>query len=118
MALVENRIENGIVIGIFTKGNIVDLPTAVKMVNERLEFQNGVDYPIMICLNGLKFASSEARNYMQKEGLKGLKAGAFIVTNPVEKVIMNFLLYVSPPSIPARMFTNEKDALEWLEQYK
>lgn len=118
MAIVENKLENGIVIGKFTKGYVVDLPAAQQMVKERLEFQNGVEYPIMIRLNGLKFASSEARNYMKKEGQRGIKAGAFIISNPVEKIILNFLFTISPPQVPARMFTSEKEALNWLEQFK
>lgn len=118
LTVVENKLENGIMIGKFKKGNIIDLHTAMRMVEERLQFQNGNEYPIVIHLNGIKFASSEARNYMKREGIKGIKAGAFIISNPVERIILNFLLLVSPPEVPAKMFTSEKEAFDWIQQYK
>lgn len=107
-----------IVICTFAKGSVVDIQTAKQMVKERLEFQKGNSYPLMIRLNGLKFASSEARNYMKKEGQQGIKAGAFIVSNPVERIILNFLLTISTPHVPTKSFTNEKEALNWLGQNK
>lgn len=110
--------ENGIVFCNFASDCVVDLEIAQQMVKERLEFQNGEEYPVMIRLNGLKFGTSEARNHMKKEGQKGIKAGAFIISNPVEKIIMNFLFTIAQPQVPAKMFTNEKDALTWLEQFK
>ena len=118
MEVVEKKIENNILIAKFNSVATIDIDMAKKMVEERLAFQEGNVYPTLVYLNGVKFASSEARSFMKDKGLKGLSAGAFIISNPVEKVIMNFLILISPPEIPTRMFTNESEAIKWLEQYK
>lgn len=118
MNIVDFEIENGILIANMSKGLVVDVHHAQKMVDDRILFQNGIEYPVLIRVNGIKFASSKASSFMQKEGLKGLKAGAFIISNPVEKIILNFLIMIHRPAIPSKMFTNEKEALKWLQQYK
>lgn len=116
--LAEYSMQDGIIICTFKKGCVMDLDTAKKMVKNRIDYQKDSENAILIKVNGLKFGSSEARNYMKKEGTKRLKACAFIISNPVEKIILNFLLIITQPEIPAKMFTSEKEAFDWIQQYK
>lgn len=118
MKIVDFEIEDGVLIANMSKGLTVDVDQAQQMVIDRIAFQNDVEYPILIRVNGIKFASNKASSFMQKEGLRGLKAGAFIISNPVEKIILNFLIMIHKPKIPSKMFTSERDALKWLQQFK
>lgn len=116
--IVENKLIENIVVGTFPKNIKIDLNMAKEMVNERLEFQNGKDYPVLIYANGFKIDTFEAREYMKKEGLKGMKAGAFVVRNSIEKMIATFFIKISPPPIPAKVFIHDQQAIEWLKQYR
>jgi hypothetical protein len=111
-------IENGIASLKFKNGMSVDLAEAVELVKLRLKLQKGKTYPILIDLNNIQFGTFKAREYMAKEGLVGISAGAFLVTNNVEKLVLNFFLKLNKPNLPTRTFYKERDALTWLEKYK
>jgi len=46
-----------------------------------------------------------------------VKAMAIVTTSPVARMIANLFFGLKPPPYPAKMFTNEKDAVEWIKQY-
>jgi hypothetical protein len=45
------------------------------------------------------------------------KAMAIVTTSPVARMIANLFFGLKPPPYPAKMFSNEKDALEWIRQF-
>ena len=112
------EIKNGIIIGIYKSNLSINLEDAKEMVEERLAFQKGIDYPIVIHLNGIKTSSKEARIYMAAEGIKGITIGAFIARNTVERIILNFFLSIEKPPIPAKAFTNQEDAVKWINDIR
>lgn len=121
MKLIEElKFNDGILIIKWVSSLSVTLPMAKQMVKERLDFQQGKDYAMLNYVNGIKFGTSEARVFMNKEGIIGLKAGAFIVNNAVSSMVMNFFLLINKPPIPSKLFpqSKEAEAMVWLQQYK
>ena len=53
--------------------------------------------------------------YAQKDNLDYLERMAFIVKNPVARVIASFFVGIGVQPIPIRYFNNEKEALDWLK---
>jgi hypothetical protein len=45
------------------------------------------------------------------------QAMAIITTSPVSRMIANLFFGLKPPPYPAKMFSNEKEAVEWIRQY-
>lgn len=45
------------------------------------------------------------------------KAMAIVTTSPVSKMIANLFFGLKPPPYPVKMFSNEKEAKEWIKQY-
>lgn len=45
------------------------------------------------------------------------KAMAIVTTSPVARMIANLFFGLKPPPYPAKMFSNEKDAVEWIRQF-
>lgn len=95
----------------------IDYDAAVKIIDQRLEFQKGIEYPLLIKLNNLKFATPQGREYMAKEGTRGIIAGAFLTNSTFERTILNLFLLINRPPKPARAFSDEKEALQWLKQF-
>jgi len=58
------------------------------------------------------------RDYISKSMPDIVKALAIVTTSPVAKVISNLFFGLKPPSYPAKVFSNEKDAKEWIKQYQ
>jgi hypothetical protein len=46
-----------------------------------------------------------------------VKAMAVVSTSPVARMIANLFFGLKPPPYPAKMFSNEKDAVEWIRQF-
>lgn len=116
---MEFTIEDGILYGklIGPDKLVMDLEMAKAIVKERLELSNGKDYPVVLDLDKLSMTDKSVRDFMNKEGTEGIKAGAIVTKKIFVKHIMNFFLKVSKPEVPAKLFSDEKEAVKWLKKY-
>jgi hypothetical protein len=74
--------------------------------------------PILVDLTGLKSMSRDARKYFSgPETAKVESAAALLVNSPIAKAIGNFFMGLNKGLIPARLFTSEAQALEWLREF-
>lgn len=102
----------------YKNGTHLTLEAAKEIIRDRLDFTNNDDSLLLLDLTGLKKTNSDARKYMAgDDGVKGLKAGAFIVSNKVSQVIGNFFILINKPLKPARLFTSEEEAKKWLLKF-
>lgn len=111
-------IENGILFFIYKKGVEITLDVAKKIVSDRIRFQNGVLYPVFCDIRGIKGSEKAGRDYIANEGSELVKAVGALVESPVTKVMINLYLTVTKPKTPTRMFTDQKSALTYLEEFK
>jgi hypothetical protein len=111
-------IEDGIAFFIYTTP-ILTIEIAQQVVNSRLQLFGGTTYPIYTDVRAVRHIDSKTRNYLARgESTKLVSAGALLVNNQFQRVAGNLFVQVNKPSIPAKLFTNEADALSWLEQFK
>jgi len=75
-------------------------------------------FPIMIDARGIKSMSREARSHFSAHG-RDSKTNAFdiIIKSPISRVVGNFFLGISKPSVPTKLFENEEDAKHWLQTF-
>jgi len=57
------------------------------------------------------------RDFIAEQINSVTKAMAIITTSPLSRMVANLFFSLKPPSYPAKMFSNEKDATEWIKQY-
>jgi len=98
----------------------IDIEVAKEIVESRLDYTHGKSVYTLIDFSNVKSVTKEARDYMNSPegGLKGILGGAFLSNSVVATLFINLYLKVSNPSIPARFFTSEKDAIGWLKKVK
>ena len=77
----------------------------------------GISYPVLANIKGVKSITKEAREYLAEEGTRLVKAGAIIIGSPLNKMLGNIFLTINNPKVPTKLFTDEKEAKEWLRQY-
>jgi|SRR6218665_958225 len=97
------------------KGAEVELADAVE--NSKLVNSFFVDekFPILIDSRGIKSISREARSFFTANGREtNTMAFAILIDSSVSKVVGNFFLGINKPAVPTKLFTNEKEALNWL----
>ena len=76
---------------------------------------NGRRMPVLLVITGVVGVSVEARHVYSTS----IAASAFALVgeSPVDRVIAHYLLRSKTESIPARFFTSEAEATDWLGQY-
>jgi len=98
---------------------VVDLEISKNISEKRLKIQKGIPSPILSNIKSVKTVTKEARDFMASEsGCEGVIAAAVLIDSTIGSMIGNFFIRISKPLRPTRIFTNEKDAIKWLEQYK
>ena len=102
----------------FTKrGVTITLEGAKEIVRNRLAFTNNMPHRVLVIDEGAKLFSKEARDYLSKDGASGIIAGAVVIKSVYGSFLGNFFLKLTNPPFPSRLFTDEKHAQEWLEQF-
>jgi len=118
----ENRyikywIDKGVLFAELKVEAVINMDMAKEIVAARLAFCNNEDYPVLLDFNKFNYADKEVRRYMNTEGIKGIKAGAFLSTSFAVKTFFNFYLSVSKPPVPTKVFNDKAKALLWLAQF-
>ena len=81
-------------------------------------FFKGKKYPLLIDSRNIKSITKEARDHFSIHGREtNITSFAVIIYSPLSRIIGNFFMGLNKPSIPAKLFNNEKDAIEWLKEY-
>ncbi len=80
-------------------------------------FYYGEKFPLMIDARGIRSMTREARSQFSLKGRNsGAKAFAIVIDSSISKVVGNFFMGLNKPEVPARLFTDEDEALKWLKQ--
>ena len=75
-------------------------------------------YPLLVDARAVKFIEREARQYFAVNGRETrIVAFAIMVKSPLSRMIGNFFIGLNKPSIPARLFDDENEAIKWLKEY-
>ena len=116
---VHYKLTNDILFFTYKSGSKITLAIAKEIVKTRLEYINGTAYPTLIKDHGLVSLDKEARDFLSSpEGSLGVTAAALMVHSVFNTFLGNFFLKVTQPKIPAKIFTDQSKALEWLNTYK
>jgi hypothetical protein len=96
-----------------------DLSVAKTGVRERLSMCAGTSYPLLSDTRKVKHFDKDARAFLaHPDNMAGIRAGAFLINSQLQKILANFFIQFNKPPTPARLFTNEVEALSWLQQFK
>lgn len=92
---------------------------AKEVVKTRKAYCDYKTYPHLLMETSVAKITKEARDYFATdESTEGVAAGAIIVKSAFKMTLLNFFLKVSKPEVPARLFTNKEDAIQWLQDFK
>lgn len=110
-------IEDGILFFQYKPSTIIDLEVAMRVVADRIAFQNERHLPIFCDTRGITSIDKAARDYLAKSGSMLAKAVALIGSENVSITMSTFYLEISKPSVPTRIFTIEHEALDYLKGF-
>lgn len=85
----------------------------------RKEITEGKEYPMLSDIRRIKSGSREARQRLSdKDAGEGISAVAVLVKSKTHRILYNFFTSIYKDPAPTRLFTDEAEALKWLQQYK
>lgn len=61
--------------------------------------------------------SKQERDFIADQINSVTKAFAIVSNSPVARMIANLFFGLKPPPYPTKMFTDEKEAVEWIKKY-
>jgi hypothetical protein len=74
--------------------------------------------PLLIYLSPSPIPDKATRKFVNEQLPDIYKAMAMVSKPGLASFIMNFLFRFKPPPIPMKNFTDDKEAKEWLKQYR
>ena len=116
---VEIWIENGILYVVFAPDLVLTEQIARDLVIERIRISKGQTYPMLCVVKDAKTIEKAARDYLSTgDAIRYLSAGAFITNTYIEVLLTNAFLRLNNPPLKSRLFTDQKEAIRWLEKFK
>jgi hypothetical protein len=81
-------------------------------------FYKDKKYPLLIDARDVRYMEREARKHFSTNG-RDIKINCFavMVKSPLSRMIGNFFMGLNKPSIPARLFDDEAEAIKWLNEF-
>jgi len=114
----EYRLENGILICELKPDLIIDLKTAVQLVNERIKITSNHSLPFLLIVKDYLLLDKDAFRYLgTKEGVQNLLSSAVVIDSPLQKLITNFNLLFYKNTVPFRVFNKKSEAKLWLFEF-
>lgn len=109
--------DNGIVVvkgsdHVYSLADVKELHAAI------LTISNQQKCLILLLSSRYTLMDAEARDFLSsKEAASNFLANAYVIQSTVQQMIINFVVRVKGTPIPARFFSNEEDAVEWLKSF-
>ncbi len=112
--------ENEIVWGVL----FADLTTeelAVENVDAQERIRNSLNKEktrVLVDMTELTEMSKEVRDYFANERTASVqRATALLIVSPVNRIIGNFFMGMNKPISPTRLFTDQQQAMQWLQTF-
>lgn len=109
--------EDGILCLIWEPDTNITLDMVKNVSNHIQSIAKGKTYPFLVLLDKTKGMDREAREFILNQD--DYKAAAIIGISPVARVVGNMIIgFNNKSSAPTRMFADEVNARQWLEEFK
>ena len=110
--------EDGIMRAVHLPNSVETLADAKENMAATVKLSAGKRYPILVDLRPIKSIDRDAREYYARgDQTEVVTAVALLIGSPISRVIGNFILALNTPRIPAKIFTSEAEALDWLRGF-
>lgn len=100
----------------YKHGVSINLAVAIRIVEDRLAFQQGLSFKILCDIRGVREIDKPARDYLAIEGSVLVVAVAYLIEPTVSRAISEFYISISNPPIPSRTFTELEVARQFLKE--
>ena len=107
--------EEGVIIGTL-KVDLIDIDVVKGIIDLRLKVTDTIDpYPLLVNIRGVKNSTKEVRDFLASpKAAERVTVTALLIDSMVSATIGNFFMRISKPAVPTKIFTDEEEAIKWL----
>jgi hypothetical protein len=96
----------------------IKLAEAIENSRAVNSFYKEKKFPLLIDARNIKSMEREARKQFSVSGREtSITSFAVMVKSPLSRVIGNFFMGINKPAVPAQLFDNEQEAINWLKTF-
>jgi len=96
--------------------SFIDIEEIIEIKKLNLALVGRHNYGLIIETGEFTSISNEARTMMATKGIEESRVAiAIIIHHLPQRLLANFFLRINNPAIPAKIFSNRKAALKWME---
>jgi hypothetical protein len=97
---------------------VVNLSEAEENTRAVFSLYKGKKFPLLVDSRNIQYISKEARDHFSIQGRETvITAFAILIYSPLSRIIGNFFMGLNKPSVPAKLFNSEKEAIDWLKKH-
>lgn len=116
-AYIKMWISDGIFHSEYPAGLVVTLEIAKQIVQDRIAYTDGVEYPVLVDMRNMaKVEFSAMKYWASEEAYSSISRLAVYSDKILSKMIFNFWLNVDKPFRPTKYFTKIESAYTYLRQ--
>ena len=96
----------------------VNLKEAQENTRAIASLHTGKKFPLLIDSRNIKYITKEARDHFSIKNRETVVTSfAILIYSPLSRIIGNFFMGLNKPTVPAKLFTDEQEALQWLKKF-
>jgi hypothetical protein len=99
-------------------GSRIVLPNVKLQIAAIGKLGEGKKFPVLVLSGNDNTIDTEVMNFVAQPNSNPFAlAEAYVISNISHKLLANFYLKINRPARPTKVFTKEKDAISWLQQF-
>lgn len=97
---------------------VIDLEAAKNNTEMVRKLSGEKKYPLLVDLNNIKSITKEAREHFSMKGRDSyINSLAMVIKSPISRMIGNYFINLSSPTVPTKLFNSKEKAIKWLIPY-
>jgi hypothetical protein len=115
---ITKLLPEGIVFTQVIAGSDISLTDAKNNTRAVIDLTGGKVSPMLVDTRNIRSISKEARDHFSMRERKGhVNSIAILIHSPLSRIIGNFFMGLNKPSVPTKLFTDQRTAMIWLKTF-
>ena len=115
---ITKLLPEGIVLTQVQDGAEISVEDARQNTLDVITVTGGKISPLLVDTRNIHSISKEARDHFSMRERKGnVNSIAILIHSPLSKIIGNFFMGLNKPTVPTKLFTDQRTAMAWLKTF-
>ena len=115
---ITELLPEGIVLTKVQDGADIQIEDARQNTVKVINVTSGKVCPMLVDTRNIRSISKEARDHFSMRDRKGhVNSIGILIHSPLSRIIGNFFMGLNKPTVPTKLFTDQRTAMAWLKTF-